>query len=82
MSAMKVAESDCRELMEALLLENLDEDILGRNLYVALKNVLHYRDLVATSQDLANQEWFAKEAEWRENRAIQTIFKMQHPDAD
>ena len=81
MGAMKAAEIDCRETMEALLLEveDLDEDVLGRNLYVALKNVQHYRDLVVTSRDLANQEWFAKEAEWRENRAIETIFELQHP---
>lgn len=82
MSAMKTAEIDCRETMEALLLEDLDEDVLGRNLYVALNNIKHYRDLVVTSRDLANQEWFAKEAEWREDRAIETIFKMQYPDAN
>ena len=83
MSAMKAAEIECRETMEALLLEDLDndlsEDVLGRNLHVALKNVQHYRDLVVTSRDLANQKWFAVEAEWRENRAIETIFEMQHP---
>lgn len=79
MSAMKTIDNECRETMEALLLEDLDEDVLGRNLYVALKNVQHYRDLVANSQDLRNQEWFAKEAAWRENRAIETIFQIQHP---
>lgn len=83
MSAMKAAEIECRETMEALLLEDLDndlsEDVLGRNLHVALKNVQHYRDLVVTCQDPRNQEHFAKEVEWLETRAIETIFEMQHP---
>ena len=82
MSAMKVAESDCRETMEALLLEDLDEDMLGRALWCWLGAVKDYGDLAVNSRDLANQSWFAQEAIWRENKAIETIFKMQHPDVD
>jgi len=79
MSAMKQAECECREVMEELLAGGplLDEDVLGRNLYVAIGNVQHYRDLIVTSRDPANQKYFAEQLDWREQRAIETILDMK-----
>lgn len=77
MSNMSNAEIQCREVMEELITEGIDENVLGRNLWAALSNVIEYRNLAVSCKDPANRKHYSQEAERRERVAIDMILNLR-----